>query len=48
MATPEIKGIPRLINGHCDKALREGSLRKQESIEEPLTHEVAKDLTLDH
>ncbi len=48
MATPGIKGIPRLISGLCDNALLEGSLRKQESIEEPLIYEVAKDLTLGH
>ena len=41
------KGIPRLINGLCDNALLEGYLRKQESIEEPLIHEIAKDLKLD-
>ena len=41
------QGIPRLINGLCDNALLEGYLRKQESIEEPLIHEIAKDLKLD-
>ncbi len=40
------KGIPRLINALCDNALLEGYLRKQERIEEPLIHEVAKDLKL--
>ncbi len=40
------KGIPRLINTLCDNALLEAFLRKQNQIEAPLIHDVARDLTL--
>jgi type II secretory pathway predicted ATPase ExeA len=40
------KGIPRLINTVCDNALLEAYLRKHDSIDGGLIHEVAEDLKL--